>query len=911
MSFKVLSVILGIALLAFAAQAQASTIDVNVLSPNGGEFISQTNGNYRIQFQIFDSNNELDANANIYYTLPLTSIVQNLNLRTQANCTSLNFTTNPTCYYDWNTSGINAVIRVRVSITDSQGSTANDESDNFVTIDNTAPSGLSILINNGTAATNNPEVSLSLTANSDANQMQFSCDNSNYSGWENFATTKTFNTNSGSGCSSGDGNKTVYFKAKDKAGNISAIAADSIMLDTIPPTIITSLDGAIQGNESIALDWSKPAFDGADVSYYKVYKSTAPVTESSRVAFYYAQTGNTYLDDFNIEKRRTYYYYVTSVDFAGNESLLSSEKSFIIEGFVRITADKNSFSMQEETSESIELEIFNDSKITQDITLDVDTDDTDLIAELGSDEFSLNKNERTNVGLSIIAQEGVSSGNHEITVTMYYGDFERTLTINVRVGSSSFASFEALETSICNDSYTLRIPVDVTNLSGSTKNITLSASNNTFLPYWEDNEITLTGSETETIDLLLHNTPSSELTGDYTIQVSAESGSSLAIDEITIELEDCEGQVGEADFTLSVDVSSIDLSKGSAKRINYHVSNTEDFDQYIHVSIETDLQADYNSLIFVRANRTYYDTAIVRAGVFQDAKNYDFKIKAWNDETTHERTVTVRVLSTHYFEFNVSEQDFDLRQGQTKTLSIEFKNSDYIETFTLELENSNSKINAGLSETSFTLSPKTSKTVTLNISANEDANLGSKTLKVKARTNSISQKSLEVGFNVKESIPTPESLLLEIESYPTAMQLNPGESKELTFVIFNPAKNVAFVNITLEDLPEGVSFEEVSEPIASNQRKTITTVLTSSKNAEVGEFEIPISVEAFGLRQTKHLELSIGQQGLFSGIIAGFLSLGESVWLGVLALIVIIVLLWLFGKLAGPSRPKETWVQPK
>jgi hypothetical protein len=98
---------------------------------------------------------------------------------------------------------------------------------NTIILDTKPPVG-TISINDGAATTTNPLVTLSLSA-ADANgvtDMQFSTNNKwTGLGWEDFAPTKTFNLGT-----STPGNKSVYVRFRDAAGNISTAYSDSIKL---------------------------------------------------------------------------------------------------------------------------------------------------------------------------------------------------------------------------------------------------------------------------------------------------------------------------------------------------------------------------------------------------------------------------------------------------------------------------------------------------------------------------------------------------------------------------------------------------------------------------------------------------------------------------------------------------------
>jgi hypothetical protein len=102
--------------------------------------------------------------------------------------------------------------------------------------DNQPPSKLSISINLGAKTTKTRTVFLTLSATdtgSGVAHMSFSNDNKTWSAWEQFKTNKSYNL------TSGDGLKTVYFRVKDKAGNIGGPVSDDITLDTTPPALMS------------------------------------------------------------------------------------------------------------------------------------------------------------------------------------------------------------------------------------------------------------------------------------------------------------------------------------------------------------------------------------------------------------------------------------------------------------------------------------------------------------------------------------------------------------------------------------------------------------------------------------------------------------------------------------------------
>jgi hypothetical protein len=133
--------------------------------------------------------------------------------------------------------------------------------------DDTPPLG-SIQINNGATETSSSNVTLNLSASdsqSGVSQMQFSNNNEDWSAPEFYATSKNWVL------SNGLGNKTVYVKFKNGAGNWSSSYNDTIeVVDVTPPGDVSNIRYSIGDGGSVSLNWSNPSdidFAGTMVRY--------------------------------------------------------------------------------------------------------------------------------------------------------------------------------------------------------------------------------------------------------------------------------------------------------------------------------------------------------------------------------------------------------------------------------------------------------------------------------------------------------------------------------------------------------------------------------------------------------------------------------------------------------------------
>ena len=124
-------------------------------------------------------------------------------------------------------------------------------------VDTTAPSG-TITINSGAAYTNNPSVTLTLSAanpGSGMGQMRFSNDGAAWSAWEANALSKTWSL------SAGDGTKTVYVQFRDNVQNTSGSFTDTIGLDTTGPTGSVSINAGAAYTATTAVTLTLSASD--------------------------------------------------------------------------------------------------------------------------------------------------------------------------------------------------------------------------------------------------------------------------------------------------------------------------------------------------------------------------------------------------------------------------------------------------------------------------------------------------------------------------------------------------------------------------------------------------------------------------------------------------------------------------
>ncbi len=185
-----------------------------------------------------------------------------------------------------------------------------------IILDTTPPTG-SVAINDGAIYTTSSNVTLTMSA-ADANGVAeiMVSNNGTFSDavWEPYTASKLWTL------TTGDGDKTVYVKYKDKAGFESTACSDDIILDTTPPAQVQDVVVTTISSSELGISWTDNT-EETDLQHYNVYRST---TGGGPYDFVASPITSSYTDT-GLAASTTYYYRITAMDEAGNEGVLSVE----------------------------------------------------------------------------------------------------------------------------------------------------------------------------------------------------------------------------------------------------------------------------------------------------------------------------------------------------------------------------------------------------------------------------------------------------------------------------------------------------------------------------------------------------------------------------------------------------------
>ena len=225
-----------------------------------------------------------------------------LNIATSYNFTVPQGESNPTVY-------------LRIKDAANNQKTTSDS----IVVDTTAPTNLSISINSGASYTNSSSVSLALSANGGPTTMYLSNNGVTWTSYS-YATSKTWSL------SDNDGSKTVYFKARDSAGNNATAITSSITLDTTAPSQVTLSSpaaGATVSSQTPTFTWTNPN----NASHTRTFKIEILQSGSIEASANTNSSTTTYTAETLSEG--VYTWRITVYDMANNTAV-TSQRSFTI-----------------------------------------------------------------------------------------------------------------------------------------------------------------------------------------------------------------------------------------------------------------------------------------------------------------------------------------------------------------------------------------------------------------------------------------------------------------------------------------------------------------------------------------------------------------------------------------------------
>ncbi len=537
----------------------------------------------------------------------------------------------------------------------------------------------------------------------------------------------------------------VQLDVNDFADNRSSVAW-RFTIDTVAPNGITGLTAEFNNNDAIYLEWSTPVYQGAPIEYYNVYRSLYPIT-SSNAGSAYATTTDTFYLDTEIELHQRYYYRVTSVDAAGNESELSNEAYEDTFAAIILTSDYGYVSLEPGETQGVELRLENTTSEQVNVRLEAYADYAEVKPSLGKDEVWLNANEYTLFTLSILAEEDAEVGVYDVVVVFEYDGVVASKTIRANVLGDGGVDFilPSERPVFCNEGYTKRIAIEVVNNTLEFQEVELIGVSEPFMPLFEPAKLRLDAGEGKMAELVIR-TNSTTKAGIYDMPIFVRNERVNTERAVSFEIVDCE--YTEA-FSIEGPDSCYFMGKEEDLNIAFTITNQlaekQEFTLYATGELTMGLG---EREIELGPYESATKTVTIKTRDSDRNGNYDIKFYAMSTEGYRSTGACITVGPSHGVAMRVLTDEID-RSACSATdfavFEVELQNTgDYTETIYLHTENPYGNIGTTVSDSIVELGARSSEIVHVSVNPSYDTPLGAKTvyLIASSRPSGIPEQSL-------------------------------------------------------------------------------------------------------------------------------------------------------------------------
>ncbi|MEK6957855.1 MAG: hypothetical protein AABW99_02665 [archaeon] len=383
----------------------------------------------------------------------------------------------------------------------------------------------------------------------------------------------------------------------------------------------------------------------------------------------------------------------------------------------------------------------------------LDSDERDEIKVTPSvRQFCLNSGEKTSFSTTITSLKDARTDSYDALVQLDYGTGVKEIPIEIEVidNEDPVDITRISDYYVCKEPYTQEIRVRLENNSGGTQTIRLNAEHQLLLPVFEFPETTLSGGESDEMNLIIH-TNKTTAPGEYTIPVFARSEDQYVERSITFRLVEC----NEDAFTLNVSPNTATIERNGQQTYTITLTGNIDEGQYVSLSADSDLETQIASTsVFLPAYAEKKVKLIAKARGSDKKGEHKIIVYAWNAKETEQKEVRAEVKAEHKIEIFAANNDFDARvcsatSGQTFEIIVR-NNGDYAETVKLGLENVPRTIQAVLSDKSIEVDAGKEKKMFVFINPAFDAPLGDYTISLVARAGNITKRQ-SLRFRVVEA----------------------------------------------------------------------------------------------------------------------------------------------------------------
>ena len=400
------------------------------------------------------------------------------------------------------------------------------------------------------------------------------------------------------------------------------------------------------------------------------------------------------------------------------------------------------------------------------------------------------------------------------------------------------------------------ISVLVRNRSNRVVNVKLEASSNGFVARFKQNEFELDPRQELYAELEVYAEGS---LGEHYVYVYARSDHDYVKKKAWFNIVECP-EVPKRSFALEVPTSCIDLQKNQEKSIAFSLKNLLDSKQKINLQTVSDIISNVEKSVTLEPNQKKTLYVKVYAKEYVEPGKHYVRIYAWNSSYREKKELCIDVKPMRKSRVVLEENYKEIEQCSFGVYTLTIENQgDLEEEYEIRVNNP-TKASIKLSDSEFSLKPKSGKEVFITVNVPEDMPTGDYNAEIIVENEDVWVKTIyfKVVRATRPEVPAPaKPSRLMVVSYPVSIAFYPGEQREASLVLYNPSENTYEVTVTF-DLPEGFTSQKRSFTLGPEESKTIVNVIEASGMLEPGKTYFGrIKIEYDGKTITKALRLHI------------------------------------------------------
>jgi len=581
--------------------------------------------------------------------------------------------------------------------------------------------------------------------------------------------------------------------------------------------------------------------------------------------------------------------------------------AFAVNG-ITLTPPSYSLSLDSQTALNAVYGISNDSGQRVCFSVRADSNQDKLEAVVASPSFCLNNSERTDITLTAIASDETPSGSFNVRLIVSHDLGTELHDLNVLVMQSPAISFSVSSgQEFCNNK-SISIPATVQNNSSAAQWIEVEANAPEFLPRVDKPSFSLEASQSKGINVKM-NTNSTTKTGTHYFVLNSRTPLQVSAQRFSFTVKKCEEEPTiESGFSLDVPSDCLNINPGKDKFADFTIDNTGNQPITVWFSIqknglEIDWDDENKSPVTLDPEEGIRSSIKITApeGIKETLYHVTVNASSLNDS----QTKNICVIVARPFSLDLFPNSVMIENGESFGVALSIENKwNTSQTVSLSALEIDGDTHVSFARTSVSLKKYEKKTVIATVQTDSNSLEGLHSLRFKAsNSNGIQTKLLY--FTVlpagvpPEPPPTePIEAVLDFLSYPTAIDLNAGESREIAFVVANDGnQTVSGIQLRFEGLPINIAFVGPSRfDLAAGEARSLRGTLVVGSDIPSGTSSVRLIASNNQFKATRRVQLDLlgtkeaeQQTNPVLRIITGLIGFGTKNWVIGLIILALII----------------------